>query len=131
MLGSMAARVGQLGATPVLAGLLVSGFESSLVDAICAEAMGFDPARIPLTREALGGVLLPSGDVSKVEHRHRRAHADSPLQAAAELVFTPAPRRRRGLTREASTTAVNLEVGDWRDRDRAGFRLSTAARRHV
>ncbi len=59
---------GPLGATPVHAGLLVGGFDPSLVDAICAEAMGFDPARIPLIREALGGVLLSSGVRAGVEH---------------------------------------------------------------
>jgi uncharacterized protein (DUF362 family) len=59
---------GPLGATPVHAGLLVGGFDPSLVDAVCAGGMGLDPALIPLIREALGGVLLPSGHIEGVEH---------------------------------------------------------------
>jgi hypothetical protein len=30
--------------------------------------MGFDPARIPLVRASLGGVLLPGGRLDEVEH---------------------------------------------------------------
>jgi hypothetical protein len=58
---------GPLGATPVHAGLLVGGFDPSLVDAIASKAMGFDPARIPLIRESLGGLLLPGGRIEDVE----------------------------------------------------------------
>jgi hypothetical protein len=52
---------GPLGATPVALGTLVGGFDPSLVDAIASEAMGFEPSRIPLVRESLGGALLPTG----------------------------------------------------------------------
>jgi uncharacterized protein (DUF362 family) len=52
---------GPLGATPVPAGLLVAGRDPALVDAVATRAIGFDPARIAMIREALGGRLLPSG----------------------------------------------------------------------
>jgi uncharacterized protein (DUF362 family) len=52
---------GPLGATPVSFGTLVGGFDPSLVDAVATELMGFDPDRIPLVRESLGGALLPTG----------------------------------------------------------------------
>ena len=58
---------GPMGATPVRAGLLVGGRDPSLVDHAAAGAMGFDPGRIPLVRESLGGALLPSGDVDALE----------------------------------------------------------------
>jgi uncharacterized protein (DUF362 family) len=58
---------GPLGATPVEAGLLIGGFDPALVDAVCAEAMGFDPARIPLIREAFASRLLPSSELGRVE----------------------------------------------------------------
>ncbi|MFS8067989.1 MAG: DUF362 domain-containing protein [Byssovorax sp.] len=59
---------GPLGATPLHAGLLIGGFDPTLVDAVCAKAMGFDPAKIPLIREALQSALLPSSTLSSVEH---------------------------------------------------------------
>lgn len=59
---------GPLGASPVQAGLLVGGFDPSLVDAITSEVMGFDPDRIPLVREALGGRLLSGGHRGSIEH---------------------------------------------------------------
>lgn len=60
---------GPLGATPVRAGVLIGGFDPSVVDAVASREMGFDPARIPLVREALGGGLLPEGgDLGRVEH---------------------------------------------------------------
>ncbi|WP_044986925.1 DUF362 domain-containing protein [Sorangium cellulosum] len=59
---------GPLGATPVRAGLLIGGFDPSVVDAIASQVMGFDPARIPLVRASLGGVLLPGGRLDEVEH---------------------------------------------------------------
>jgi hypothetical protein len=37
---------------PVAAGLLVFGLHPASVDAACAYLMGFDPARIPIVREA-------------------------------------------------------------------------------
>ncbi|MFO0617599.1 MAG: DUF362 domain-containing protein [Polyangiaceae bacterium] len=58
---------GPLGATPVHAGLLVGGFDPGLVDAVACEAMGFDPLAIPLVRESLGGALLPSAELERVE----------------------------------------------------------------
>jgi uncharacterized protein (DUF362 family) len=58
---------GPLGATPVAAGLLIGGFDPSLVDAVACEAMGFEPMKIPLVREALGGVLLPDGHLERIE----------------------------------------------------------------
>ena len=58
---------GPLGATPIDAGLLVGGVDPSLVDAVASEAMGFDPASIPLVRESLGGALLASGDRAAIE----------------------------------------------------------------
>jgi hypothetical protein len=58
---------GPLGATPVDAGLLVAGFDPSLVDVVAAEAMGFDPTRIPLIGESLGRALLPSGEIDRIE----------------------------------------------------------------
>jgi uncharacterized protein (DUF362 family) len=57
---------GPLGATPVGAGLLVGGFDPGLVDAVAVEAMGFDPLVIPMVREALGGALLPTGELDKL-----------------------------------------------------------------
>ncbi len=58
---------GPLGATPVEAGLLIGGFDPVLVDAVCAEAMGFDPAKIPMIREAFASRLLPSSELCRVE----------------------------------------------------------------
>ncbi|MGA7123101.1 MAG: DUF362 domain-containing protein [Polyangiaceae bacterium] len=58
---------GPLGAKPVQAGLLIGGFDPSLVDVVATEAMGFDPALVPLVREALGGALLPTGDLVGLE----------------------------------------------------------------
>jgi uncharacterized protein (DUF362 family) len=43
---------GPLGASPVDAGLLIGGFDPSLVDAVAAETVGFDPARLPTLRES-------------------------------------------------------------------------------
>ncbi|AUX26501.1 hypothetical protein SOCEGT47_070700 [Sorangium cellulosum] len=59
---------GPLGATPVRAGLLIGGFDPGVVDAVASRGMGFDPARIPLVREALGGALLPGSRLDDVEH---------------------------------------------------------------
>lgn len=58
---------GPLGATPVEAGLLVGGFDPALVDVVAARAMGFDPERIVMIREALGGKLLPGGQLAALE----------------------------------------------------------------
>jgi uncharacterized protein (DUF362 family) len=58
---------GPLGATPVRAGLLVGGRDPSLVDHAACDAMGFEPARVPLVREALGGALLPSGRLEALD----------------------------------------------------------------
>ncbi len=69
---------GPLGATPVDAGLLVGGFDPALVDVAAARAMGLDPARIVMIREALGGKLLPGGR----------------LEALEEVLDGPAPTRR-------------------------------------
>jgi uncharacterized protein (DUF362 family) len=69
---------GPLGATPVDAGLLVGGLDPSLVDAAAARAMGFDPGKIAMIREALGGTILPSGRI----------------EALAEVVDGPAFTRR-------------------------------------
>ncbi len=69
---------GPLGATPVEAGLLVGGFDPALVDVAAARAMGFDPERIVMIREALGGRLLPGGRI----------------EALDEILDGPAPTRR-------------------------------------
>jgi uncharacterized protein (DUF362 family) len=58
---------GPLGATPVEAGLLVAGFDPALVDVAAARAMGFDPEKIVMIREALGGKLLPSGQLGELD----------------------------------------------------------------
>ena len=58
---------GPLGATPVDAGLLFAGRDPGLVDHVAAEAMGFDPARIPMITAALGGQLLPSGQLDALD----------------------------------------------------------------
>ena len=57
---------GPLGATPVEAGLLVAGVDPALVDAVAAEAIGFDPLKIPQIREALTAPLLPGGGLEGV-----------------------------------------------------------------
>jgi uncharacterized protein (DUF362 family) len=59
---------GPLGATPVHSGLLIGGFDPSLVDVIATRAMGFDPERIPLLREALSGSVLASGSLARLDH---------------------------------------------------------------
>jgi uncharacterized protein (DUF362 family) len=59
---------GPLGATPVRAGLLTGGFDPALVDAVASQNMGFDPTRIVMIREALGGALLPGANLAEVEH---------------------------------------------------------------
>jgi uncharacterized protein (DUF362 family) len=58
---------GPLGVTPVSTGLLVGGFDPALVDAVATQAMGFEPSAIPLVRSALGGALLPYGDLVQLE----------------------------------------------------------------
>ena len=58
---------GPLGATPVDAGLLFAGRDPSLVDYVAARTMGYDPDRIVLIREVLGGKLLPSGVIEALE----------------------------------------------------------------
>ena len=58
---------GPLGATPVDAGLLVAGRDPALVDWVVCRAMGFDPSRIPMVREALGGTLLSTGILEDLE----------------------------------------------------------------
>ncbi len=60
---------GPMGAAPVHTGLLIGGFDPSVVDVVATEAMGFAPDLIPLVRESLGGALLPSGireDIDRV-----------------------------------------------------------------
>jgi hypothetical protein len=69
---------GPLGATPVEAGLLVGGFDPALVDVAATRAMGLDPEKIVMVREALGGKLLPGGQLSLLE----------------EVLDGPAPTRR-------------------------------------
>ena len=69
---------GPLGATPVEAGLLVGGFDPSLVDVAATKAMGLDPEKIVMVREALSGKLLPSGH----------------LEEMVEVLDGPAPTRR-------------------------------------
>lgn len=59
---------GPLGVEPVPAGLLIGGFDPSLVDRVATEAMGLEAAAIPLLRGALGGALLPTGVWERVEH---------------------------------------------------------------
>lgn len=58
---------GPLGATPVPAGLLVGGFDPSLVDTAATRAMGLDPEKIVMIREALGGKLLSTGRVESLD----------------------------------------------------------------
>jgi len=60
---------GPLGATPLDAGLLIAGRDPGLVDHVATEAMGLDPGRIVMIREALEGKLLPSGHLSDLERR--------------------------------------------------------------
>jgi uncharacterized protein (DUF362 family) len=69
---------GPLGATPVEAGLLVGGFDPSLVDHAATRAMGLEPSKIVMIEEALGGKLLPTGRLSGLE----------------EVLDGPAPTRR-------------------------------------
>jgi hypothetical protein len=69
---------GPLGATPVEAGLLVGGFDPSLVDVAATRAMGLDPQKIVMIREALEGKLLSTGRVETME----------------EVLDGPAPNRR-------------------------------------
>jgi len=58
---------GPLGATPVDAGLLVAGRDPALVDHVATRAMGLDPSRIVMIREALDGKLLPSGHLDLLD----------------------------------------------------------------
>ncbi len=58
---------GPLGATPVDAGLLVGGFDPALVDVVATKAMGLDPARVVMVREALGGKLLSGSKLELLE----------------------------------------------------------------
>jgi hypothetical protein len=60
---------GPLGATAVDAGLLLAGRDPGLVDHAATLAMGFDPNRIVMIREALDGKLLGSGHVDRLELR--------------------------------------------------------------
>jgi uncharacterized protein (DUF362 family) len=69
---------GPLGATPVEAGLLVGGFDPALVDVAATRAMGLDPGRVVMIREALDGKLLPG----------------SRLDALDEVLDGPTPTRR-------------------------------------
>src|SRR5262249_28666043 len=58
---------GPLGATPVPAGRVVRGFDRALVDVAATRAMGLDPARLVMIREALGGRLLPGGKLDALD----------------------------------------------------------------
>jgi len=58
---------GPLGASPVQSGLLVAGRDPALVDWVVARTIGFDPSRIPMIHQALGGTLLPSGRVEDLD----------------------------------------------------------------
>jgi uncharacterized protein (DUF362 family) len=58
---------GPLGATPVSTGLIIGGFDPSLVDVVAAQAMGFDPAFIPLLREASTSMLLARNELESIE----------------------------------------------------------------
>ena len=58
---------GPLGATPVDAGLLIAGRDPSLVDDVASRAMGYDPTRIAMIREAQQGRLLPSGFIEDLD----------------------------------------------------------------
>src|SRR4029079_7607653 len=78
---------GPLGATPVDAGLLVGGFDPALVDVAAARAMGLDPLRIAMIREALGGALLPGSRLEALDTIVDRA---APSRAVAP------PRRESG-----------------------------------
>ncbi len=71
---------GPLGATPVAAGLLVGGFDPALVDVSAARAMGFDPLKIAMIREALGGKLLPGSDLAAMEEAWEGSGGDAALQ---------------------------------------------------
>ena len=46
--------------TPRAAGLLVAGSHPAAVDIVCARIMGFDEAKIPLLKNALGGRFQPA-----------------------------------------------------------------------
>jgi uncharacterized protein (DUF362 family) len=72
---------GPLGATPVAAGLLVGGFDPALVDVAAARAMGFDPAKIVMIREALGGKLLPGSELAAMEEAWEGPAAARPFKA--------------------------------------------------
>ena len=56
---------GPLGATPVSAGLLIGGTDPYLVDRVAAEAMGFDPALIPMITRAAEMFSSPRADVHR------------------------------------------------------------------
>lgn len=58
---------GPLGATPVRAGLLVAGFDPGLVDTVASEAMLLDPTKIPMIQASLGGALLATSEIAKLE----------------------------------------------------------------
>lgn len=87
---------GPLGATPVNAGLLIGGFDPSLVDAVAADTIGFDYRQIPTIKEALGS-LLPSSDLTRAERL-----VDGPEYTR---VFRP-PRSWPSVLRRSATSAV-------------------------
>jgi uncharacterized protein (DUF362 family) len=72
---------GPLAATPKPAGLLIAGVDPVLVDHVAAQAMGYDPARIPTLHQALRRPLLPTSDRVRLELRW-----DGPRQ---DLRFAP------------------------------------------
>ncbi len=72
---------GPLAATPKPAGLLIAGTDPALVDHVAAQAMGYDPERIPTLRQALRQPLLPTSELRRLELRW-----DGPRQA---LHFAP------------------------------------------
>ena len=47
--------------------VLATGAAGVGSDVVAARAMGYDPMLIPMIREALGGALLPSGEIAGLE----------------------------------------------------------------
>ena len=52
------------------AGLLVAGRDPALVDYVAARTIGYDPEKIVMIREALGGKLLSSSRLENLKHVH-------------------------------------------------------------
>jgi len=76
---------GPLANTPVPSGFVAGGLNPAAVEWVQARLMGFDPARIALTREAFGAFPYPLVGFSASDIQARQDGLDVPLEKVCPL----------------------------------------------